>query len=310
MFTDRAVGHTYEYIPENQTGEANRITTTTIPKIQESVWASTGSNLIFRYLDNDTDDIISFAGKINTISNSKDTPGEVTGSFLSPNIKQIAINPKGDKIFGLIDKSDKSGTYGYTTNINGGDKKVMFESPISYWNISWPKESTITFTTKPSFRDYGLLYFFNTQTGAMDRVLGNITGLSTVTNKDANLVAYSYSTNNSFAIEVYDVVEKISKKINLSTLADKCTWANNNSKILYCAIPTSIVGDSYPDAWYQGLESFTDNIWQIDTETGATTEVYKIGSNENADIDVSDIKISLNDQYLAFSNKKDLSLWL
>ncbi len=308
-FIDRAVGNVYEYIPEDQTGEPQRITNTTIPKIQETVWSNSGDNLIFRYLDNDTDKISSFSAKIK-IASSSDSIGETVGSFLSSNLKQLVINPKGDKTFGLVDKSDKSGTYGFTANLDGSNKKVIFNSPISYWNISWPKENIIAFTTKPNYRDDGLLYFFNTQTYSMDRILGNITGMSTVINKDANLAAYSYSADNSFSLDVYDITNKITKNLKIATLADKCVWGNSNTKVLYCAIPQIIASNNYPDAWYQGLESFKDNIWKINIETGTTEEIYQIGSNENADIDAFDLKISSNDKYLTFSNKNDLSLWL
>jgi len=311
-FIDRAVGNVYEYMPESQTGEPQRITNTTIPKIQETVWSNTGNDLVFRYLDNDTDNINSFSAKIKTSSTSIATNSfaEITGLFLSSNIKQLSINQKGDKIFELVDKSDKSGTYGFITNLDGSSKKTVFDSPISYWNISWPKENVIAITTKPNYKDSGLLYFFNPQTYSMDRILGDIDGMSTLVNKDANLVAYSYSADNIFYLDVYDVINRISKGLKIGTLADKCVWGNNNTKILYCAIPQSINTDNYPDAWYQGLESFNDDIWKIDTETGNITQIYQIGSNENANIDAFDLKISNDDQYLAFTNKNDLSLWL
>ncbi len=310
MFVDRATGHTYEYVPETQTGEANRVTNTTIPKIQEAVWASGGENLVYRFLDNDTDNISSFAAKINHLSPSSDNPGEVVGSFLQPNIKQLVINPKGDKIFNLIDKSDKSGTYGYTTNVDGSSKKAIFESPISYWNVSWPSDNIITFTTKPTYKDYGLLYFFDTQKSSMNRVLGNITGLSTVTNKDASFVAYSYSANNYLALDVYDVKNKISKGLKVLTLADKCVWGNNNSKILYCAIPETPVAGNYPDVWYQGLQLFKDNLWKINIDTGEVSLLYEVGLKESTELDAYDMKISRDDKFLAFTNKYDLSLWL
>ncbi len=309
-FTDRAVGNIYEYVPEMQTGEIQRLTNTTVPKIQETVWSSTGNSLVLRYLDDNTDNIVSFSSKIKIGSSSPDLLGEITGIFLSSNIKQMIINPKGDKIFGLVDKSDKSGTYGFTTNLDGVGKKTIFDSPISYWNISWPKENIIAFNTKPNYKDVGLLYFFNTQTYSMDRILGNIMGMSALVNKDANLVAYSYSANKSFSLDVYDVINKISKNFKISTLAEKCVWGNSNTKVLYCAVPKNIVLDNYPDAWYQGLESFNDDIWKIDIETGATEAIYQTDSNGNIDIDAFDLKISLDDTYLSFANKKDLSLWL
>jgi hypothetical protein len=307
-FVDRAVGNIYQYIPETETGEAQRVTNTTIPKIQETAWSSHGNSLVFRYLDNNTDNIVSFSAKL--VSSSTDALTELTGSFISPNMKELVTNPNGDKIFGLVNKSDKSGTYGFTTNIDGSNKKTIFDSAISFFNISWPKESIITFTTKPSYREAGLLYFFNTQTYSLEKILGNITGMSTVTNKDASLVAYSYSIDNAFALDIYDTVNKVSKDLIIKTIADKCVWGNKNSKVLYCAVPKTISPNNYPDAWYQGEESFGDNIWKIDTESGGVFRLYQIGSNENTEIDAFDLKISLDDQYLSFSDKNDLSLWL
>lgn len=308
-FVDRAVGNVYEYIAETQTGTPERITNTTIPKVQEVVWSNSGNNLVYRYLDNDTNNISSYTASIKT-STSSGSLGEIIGTFLPTNFKQLVINQDGNKLFALIDKSDKSGTYGFTTNLDGSSKKIIFDSPISYWNISNPKNNIIALTTKPNYKDLGILFFFNIQTYSMDRILGNIVGMSTVTNNDANLVAYSYSLNNSFGLDVYDVTNKISKGFNISTLADKCVWGNSNTKVIYCAIPQTIPADNYPDAWYQGKESFSDNIWKIDTSTGTITEIYQIGSNENANIDAFNLKISSDDQYLAFMNKTDLSLWM
>ena len=308
-FVDRAVGNIYEYILDIEGGGVQRVTNITIPKIQEVVWSNTGNDLILRYLEGDTDNISSFSAKLKSGTGSTDSLAELTGIFLSQNIKQLVINPLGDKVFGIFDKSDKSGTYGFIGNLTASDKKTIFESPISYFNISWPKENIISFTTKPNYKDEGLLYFFNTRDYSFDRVLGGIVGLSAVINKDADLVAYSYSVTGGFYLDIYDTVNKIGSGLRIPTLADKCVWGNKNAKVLYCSIPKTIPGDNYPDAWYQGLQSFSDDIWKINFETGEMYELYNISLNEG-DIDAFDLKISRDDKYLSFSNKNDLSLWL
>ncbi len=306
-FVDRAVGNIYEYSPESQTGEGVRITNTTIPKIQETVWSNSGNDLVLRYLENDTDNISSFSGKI--ISGSS-TPTELTGLFLPSNIKQLVINPTGNRLFGLVDKSDRSGSLGFISNLDGSGRRTIFDSPISYFNISWPKEDTVAFTTKPNYREPGMLFFFNTQNYSMNKVLGNILGLSTVVNKNINMLAYSYIENSSFYLDVYDIVNKTGSGYKITTLADKCVWGNTNTKVLYCAIPKTIPSGNYPDVWYQGLVSFSDDIWRIDMETGIINQIYEIGSNETVDIDAYELKTSLDDKYLVFTNKTDLSLWL
>ncbi len=310
QFVDRGNGNVYQYISQSQSGQPTRLTDTTIPKIQEVVWSAIGNALVYRYLDNDTDTIDSFSGAIVNAATSSGNLAQVTGSFLAQNLAQLAANPKGDKIFGLLENSDGSGSYGIESNFDGTGKKEIFESPVSYWNISWPTDTLITFTTKPTFKDYGYLFFFNTQTDSFERILGDMSGLSTLTNTDGSLVAYSQSQNNSFSLDVYDAKNKTDKNISVATLADKCVWGIQDPTTLYCAVPQTIPSDSYPDAWYEGTESFSDNIWMIDTASGATTELYQIGTNETASIDAMDLTISPDDKYLAFQNKNDLSLWL
>ncbi len=310
-FIDRANGNVYEYLPNTQTGEPQRITNTTIPKIQEAVWLNTGQGLIFRYLNNDTDSITNFLSKIITSSSTSDNVlGEITGSFIGPGSNQLITNPSGNKIFELFTKSNNTGTFGLTLSSDGTGSKQIFDSPILYWNISWPKENLITFTTKPSYKYPGYLFFFNPQTGTMDRVLGDLFGLSTLTNNDASMVAYSVSKDDSFTLDVYDVKNKTSKNLDVNTLVDKCVWGVKNSSILYCAIPNIITSSYYPDAWYQGIVSSSDNLWSIDTKTGETDLLYQIGIKENAQIDTFDLQISPDDKYISFSNKNDLSLWL
>lgn len=182
-FVDRGNGNIYEYLPDSQSGQATRLTNITIPKIEEVVWSSTGNNLILRYLDNDTDNIVSFLATIKNATGTSSEFSDMTGVFTSPNIKQLAVTPSGNKVFALMEKNNGLGSYGTTLNFDGSGKKQVFDSPLYQWNISWPKESLITFTSKPSYKSDGYLFFFNTQTSSMDKVLGDILGLTTLTNR-------------------------------------------------------------------------------------------------------------------------------
>ncbi len=305
-FIDRATGNAYEYIPESNTNEPIRITNTTIPKIEEAIWSPKGNNVVLRYLDNDTDNINTFSGEIKAGLSTSSSLGEITGTYLASNINQLAIDPLGTKVFEFFEKKDGSGSYGMTTLFNGTSKKQIFDSQISLFNISWPKENIITFTTKPSSQYGGFMFFFNTDSKITTKILSNITGLSTLTNNDASLVAYSESQSNSFDLGVYNVKNKTFINFTIPTLVDKCVWGIKNNKILYCAVPNLINPGSYPDSWYQGLESFSDDIWEIDTVHNISTILYQIGNG----MDVVNPKISLDDSYMEFSNKNDLSLWI
>jgi len=309
-FVDRANGNVYQYLPQSQSGQPTRLTDTTIPKIEEVKWSPTGNNLVYRYLDNNnTDTIDSFSGTITGTSTGGNLR-QIAGTFLSVDLAQMAVSPKGDKIFGLWKKNDGSGSFGVLSNLDGTNKKQIFNSSASSWNISWPTNTLVTFTTRPTYKDYGYLFFFNTQTYSFERILGDIAGLSTLTNSDGSLIAYSRSQDKAFSLNIYDTKNKTDESIPLATLADKCVWSTKNTNILYCAVPQSIPSDTYPDAWYQGTEFFQDNIWMIDANSGVTTQLYQIGVNESASIDAMNLTISPDDKYLSFSNKNDLSLWI
>ncbi|MFA6227391.1 MAG: hypothetical protein WC631_02865 [Candidatus Paceibacterota bacterium] len=307
-FVDRSTGNIQEAKTDSK--EVLRITNTTIPKIQESVWGINGSNLIMRYLDENTNAISSFSGKIKiSSSSSNEFLGEMIGGFLSPNADSVVINPAGDKAFALIKKTDGNGSYGVISSIDGMNKKQAFDSQISSWIISWPKNSIIPFTTKPTFKNAGYTFFLNTDTNSFDRILGNKYGLTVLVRKDATSMIYSESLRGSIRLSHYDIRNNNDKSLQVSTFSDKCVWSNTDNNIIYCAVPKNIPTGSYPDSWYQGITSFSDNIWKIDVEKGTTNMLYEIGRSDSAEIDTVDLKLSPDDKYLVFTNKNDLSLW-
>ena len=308
-FTDRGTGNSYEYAPGTQTGGPVRITNTTIPKVEEAVWSSTGDNEILRYNDGNTDTIVSFAAKINVATSSDGTTGSLSGAFINQNIMELVANPQKSNAFGITKKSDGSGSVGVLYSFDTKTKTQIFSSPISLWNISWPTADTIALTTKPSSSNYSYLYFFNINSGSLTKILGDITGLSDVVNNNASLVAYSQSQNNIPVLDVYDIKNAGSKGLAINTLADKCVWGQKNNTILYCAVPQSIPSGTYPDDWYQGLVSFTDNLWMINTQTNQAQILYQIDPTQ-LQLDAENLQISPDDQYITFMNKTDLTFWL
>jgi len=308
-FTDRANGNSYEFIPETNPSDATRITNTTIPKIQESIWSNNGDNLVLRYLNDNTDEIVSFVGKINVSTTTIGISGQIIGSFLQTNIKQLVINPSGNKIFSFLNNPNGNGSIGIFSSIDGSNKVQSFDSPITDFNISWPKDNIITFTTKPTYEKVGYLFFYNIQNSSFTKIIGDMPGMTDITNGDASMVAYSFNQNNLPNLNIYDVKNNIIKPIQFYNLADKCIWGKNNKVMLYCSAPKNIQPANYPDVWYQGLVSFSDNLWQINTETGETKLLYET-NNTNENIDGFNMVISSDDKYIVFQNKDDLSLWL
>lgn len=302
----RANGNIYEAYMDSP--ELKRLSITTIPKVYEADWLPDGERLIVKYLRDDIENVETFSIKLNPATTTlNEFEGGVDGNHLTENINALAINPKGDKIFYLTHSS--STATGFLAKPDGLNKKVLFTSPISEWLVSWPKEETITMNTKPSAQVAGYLYFLNSVTGSFTKVLGDVKGLTTKTNKGATEVLYSDSIRGNPKLYLYNIKTKESKLLPWSTLPEKCLWSNTDDKIIYCAVPKALPKGEYPDSWYQGVVGFSDDIWLMNTDTGAATLVYDIEKETGNKIDIINPQLDKAGNYLFFMNKADLTFW-
>ena len=136
--------------------------------------------------------------------------------------------------------------------------------------------------------------------------MGGINGLTTLTSQDGKLVLYS---DNNLSLNVYNISTKTADTIGVRTLTEKCVWGRANDA-LYCAVPKFIPSALYPDSWYKGGISFSDDIWKIDLKTGNTNIIANPESIEGSE-EIDGIKLALDadENYLFFVNKKDSYLW-
>ncbi len=62
-------------------------------------------------------------------------------------------------------------------------------------------------------------------------------------------------------------------------------------------------------SWYQGKVFFSDSIETINTKTLESKTVLDLQSESGGAIDATNLKLSSDENYLLFMNKRDLSLW-
>lgn len=297
-YVEKSTGNVYE--TEAASFGNNRLTNTTIPRVARALWGKSGSQVLIEYLDENTGGIKNFGAKINEEKKA------LEGTFLRDAISEIAVAPDTDRIFYTVPFS--ADTIGSAANFDGTKTTNLFTSPFSEWLVSWPYSKIIAFTTKPSFAAAGYLYFLNTQTEAFDKIMGGVAGLSALVSPDGKYVVYSESFQNSFTLNLFTVSDKTSSRLPVSTLPEKCVWGND-AVTLYCAAPSVIPPGGYPDVWYQGLVSFSDTIWKMNTKTGFVDLVIAAEDSAREPIDVVQPMLSPDGGYLIFINKKDQSLW-
>lgn len=304
-FIERESGHLFE-IGENDTS-VTRITNTTVPRVQRVVWIDE-ETVIFQYLNERGDTIESFFAVVSSEEEENTTGGELSliGNFLPQNALSLTASENGQNVFYFLDKNIVGG---FVADPDGTRNRQVFALPLTEWNVEWPRGSVVTLTTKASGISAGSLYFLNTVTENFEQVLGNIAGLTTRVRPDRKETLYSESTGNGFLFGIADINSGARRELPLQTLPEKCAWSEPSSSVIYCGIPVEIPSAVYPDTWYQGLVSFSDNLWSIDTADGATDLLVRLSGETRGSIDVVEPKLSPSENLLIFINKNDLTLW-
>ena len=305
-YVERATGNVYEKFIDRL--EEKKVSTTIIPKIHDAIFGNIGQSVILRYLDDDNKTIETFSGVLPMETTGGDSLTEMKGGFFPQNINDIALSPDTLKFFYL--SRFENGILGTTVNLDGTKKSQIFSSPFTEWLPQWVNARIIALNTKPSASVPGYLYVLDTQTKDFNKVLGGIDGLTSLYSPDGKKILYSKTSpsGNSFVLSLYDTDAKTSADLGINTLPEKCVWSKDNITA-YCAVPHSINPGEYPDVWYQGLTSFADSIWKINTKTNVFNILSDITQESGAQIDGTKLFLDADENYLFFINKIDSILW-
>ena len=303
-YVEKATGNIYQTFADKIYEQ--KFTNTIIPTVYDAYFGDDGNSVVMRYLKEESNTIETFAGTspIEILGADTSISNEIKGTFLPENITDISVSPNNSSIFYLFD--DEENAYGITAIPSGNKKNQIFSSPFIEWLSEWPNDRMITLTTKPSYGAPGFMYSIDPNVKKLNKILGDINGLTTLTSPSGKLILYN---DNNLSLRVYNTDTEESISIGVKTMPEKCVWSND-STTLYCSVPKYISGSNYPDVWYQGEVSFSDNIWRINTENGSATDIADPTSFSGGQ-DIDGIKLSLdkNENYLFLLNKKDSYLW-
>jgi hypothetical protein len=303
-YVERATGYVFSFNPD--TSQQTQLSNTTWIGGQEVYWGEVKNNPTFILRRSKNSAIENYLAKISITGSSTNSVGELTGITINPDISTLTVSPSKDRFAFLI--SSPSGSIGYISSFTGDGSPVqIFTSPYAKWQIAWPEENTLIFQSAPLSDQNGLIYSFNLKTKTLTRLLGGVTGLTTLVSPDGKKILYA---GNRLDLKVKNLSQKISDlTLGVSTLPEKCTWAKDSINI-YCSVPNSTPLGNYPDAWYQGLVSFSDSFWAINTTTGVTKQIYDpTQATEKYQIDGIKLFLSKNENKLFLTNKTDYTLW-
>lgn len=311
LYMERGTGNIYKIKLDGT--EKNRLSNTTIPKIFETFWSPKSDKMIARYFeDAEQNDIKlkikTFVANIGQMLKATSTSGmELKGNALPSSVSEIAISPFEDKIFYLNETEDGL-TEGIVADFNNKNQKKVFELPFGEFNVVWFGKENIALLSKPSYSTGGFLYFLNSRTGALVKVLGDINGLTAVVSPDGDKIILSGTGAKGAESKIYDVKKGNFSELGFAIIADKCVWGKKNKqpqgRAIYCAVPLGAVDAKQPDDWYKGKTSFNDEIWSKNISTGENKIIL-----DGFGADVVNISANADDSYLIFTNKNDGTLW-
>ncbi|MEI6400253.1 MAG: hypothetical protein WCO58_01910 [bacterium] len=301
-FLEKTSGLIYEMM-NAVPGVEKRISDSVTPTLGEGMIGNDGNSLISRFLRPEDDATIdTFVGNVIGMS----TPAKIIGSFLPRNVVSISVSPDGSKYFYLYPIN--GGATGVVSNFVGGNKATIFTSPFTEWATSWTNQQFITVYPKPSGLVKNYVYRVDASTGEMKKLVGGLPGLSAIMSPDGTMVAYSHAKNNSMALTIYSPDQMKGKETGLQTLSDKCVFSPDG-RYLYCAVPNTVSGATYPDTWYKGEVSFEDSFWKLDVANQAYYLI--VDTTETGDsVDATNLQISKDGSLLYFINKKDDTPWV
>ncbi|MFA5937482.1 MAG: hypothetical protein WC822_06430 [Candidatus Paceibacterota bacterium] len=303
-YVNKATGNIYQTFADKI--DERKFSSMVIPQVYEAYFGNKGDSVIVRYLKTGTTTIQTFVGTLQKEFLGADSIGtsEVKGSFLPENISDVSVSSDTLKMFYLFGAGESG--VGTTLTFSTNAKVQIFDSPFTEWLSSWPNSKMITITTKPSANVPGYMYAINPDKKDFNKILGNINGLTTLTSPDGKMVLYG---NNNLSLNIFDIETRNSIPVSIKTMPEKCVWGIK-SDVIYCAVPKIINQGTYPDSWYQGEVSFSDEIWKIDA-TSMNTTLISDPTLVVLGEEVDGIKLNLdeNQNYLFFVNKKDSYLW-
>jgi hypothetical protein len=318
----RENGFVYDVDPK--TGASTQLTNTTIPRIYEAFWAKNGSVVVMRYLKYDD---VSRKDTIKTQiaelvlpttgeSSSTDMFGSlsVSDSQLPDNISALSVSADGQKLFYLLPVVD--GISGTIVNIDTKAATEIFRNSFSEWIPQLLDSGDVILTTKASVNVPGYAYLYHATTKTLARMVREKNGLTTLATPRANRMLYSENLMGNTILSLYDTKGFVQDEggvthtapLQLATLPEKCAWSKNGVRV-YCGAFASTPQAQIPDDWYQGVLSFNDTFWTIDTDLADLVFLADPKKEIGKTFDVIEPFVDKTEDHFFFINKNDSTLW-
>lgn len=327
QFVDSKTGYIYEKDLSDPTSTPSQVSKQSYPDIVRAYFLNDkagGKGRVFlQYIDGEIIKTVSA-----TIPDYYNSPANLLNIVQLPNnIKNIAVSNDNTKLAYVVVKNkntngfnDVSSDWYYIDNLDNLYGKKIYSSEFTYWKLIPLNNGEIYAFTTDTYSQNNTLYkvnYSNSSLSTLTIVYGDHNGMNFLINQDNLLVSIAtvngtklYQTN--FPKET--LVDTDLSNLSFQTLANKCNQNDTGGEnLIICSVPKEISNYEYglPDAWYQGMTTFDDNLYVVNNNyiNGQLLYDFKNDGGLSENIDGKDLKINNQKTHLTFINKNDSSLW-
>ncbi len=299
LFVDRGTGYVYGYSPENNS--VFQITNTVIAGVYDAYIFNNGKKIILRYPDIKNRVVVGVIATIPPFSRNGNPSPLTDLEYLNSEVTSVAVAGDNSEASYAVKTTSGSAVY----KVKNGSPEVFTVSPFGEWDLSYGG-NTLYATSKPSSFALGIM----TELPNFSIMVGERAGLMT----KPSLSYFLGSVWLQGGIATFLSGNAGTRTLSLKTLASKCGWGGEN--FVVCGVPRSLVkgGSNLPDAWFQGLVSFEDDLVSIDLGSGNINFLEEAPffyfEEKYGKFDVTSVTISPDIDFISFVNKRNSELWL
>ena len=299
-YVDRATGHIYNH--NLNTGEKIKIVNQTLPKIYEAYFRADGGAVLLRSLVSNSDKGENITLTLTPPRSASSTEQyAVSSAKLRDDMDSVAVG-NGNTLYYVA--KDTSSVISST--FTGTEVKTLFNSAFDSWR-TFKLGSGVGVYSKASASLSGIVYSLNGS--ALSKVVGPFRGLTAVGHPSVNRIIYSYYEGGRTKLFFKNIGQTGDLEILPASLAEKCVFSNKNTNVFFCGTPVNGISGTEPDSWYAGTTHFADHVWKFDTSSEISQLIVEPKAEFDLDLDIYEPKLSPNEDFLIFINKRDMTLW-
>ncbi|MBP9765691.1 MAG: hypothetical protein KBD12_00460 [Candidatus Pacebacteria bacterium] len=315
IFVDSDTGFLYQKNLNEPTSTPIQITNSSFPNIRKAYFLDIygEKKVILQYSANNT-----IKSLIASIPDYFSLPNELKNiKTLDNNITNISISLDSTKALYIVTKNKTTGNkkdlFSDWYLIDGTSNTKIYSSEISTWKSQITDSGKIYVYNNDTSLEKSPLYKFNTDTESLKQIYYGHIGSSYLVNNSS--IMTSILTNNGLRLYKNEnfggnyFEDSSLSELNFNSLSNKCFLSN----VIFCGAPKEIKNYDIrlPDAWYQGLTSWQDDIFIVNKDYPKGQLFFDLNIDGGVDnkFDIKDLKVNKNEDHLLFINKNDGSLW-